>query len=161
MEKKVTTSPIGKTPNQSILSKSKGLMSKSKGLMPKSKGSTGSKGETKHVTKQDNKPMAMESHEKHVHHHHHDMKKKCHEHMHRYVLVQTHDGWCCDGIVEHIDDEYVCLAVPCGGNVEQRAFFPQPPFFPIYPYPFFPRRRFVRQVFPLSTLQTLSLLPFY
>ncbi|REE93055.1 hypothetical protein A8990_102141 [Paenibacillus taihuensis] len=153
MEKKVTTSPVGKVPNQPIMSKSKG--------------SKGSKGETKHVTKQDNKPMVMESHEKHekhekhAHHHHHDMKKKCHEHMHRYVLVQTHDGWCCDGIVEHIDDEYVCLAVPCGGDIEQRAFFPQPPFFPIYPYPFFPRRRFVRQVFPLSTLLTLSLLPFY
>ncbi|AZN43684.1 hypothetical protein EJC50_12965 [Paenibacillus albus] len=103
----------------------------------------------------------MEKHEKH--HTHHEMKQKCHEHMHRYVLVHTHDGWCCDGIVEHIDDEYVCLAVPCGGNVEQhgRAFFPQPPFFPIYPYPFFPRRRFVRQVFPLTTLLGLSLLPYY
>ncbi|WP_419873884.1 hypothetical protein [Candidatus Pristimantibacillus sp. PTI5] len=26
------------------------------------------------------------------------MKQWCEHHMHRYVLAQTHDGWCADGI---------------------------------------------------------------
>lgn len=96
----------------------------------------------------------------------HEMKKLCVEHLHRYVLVQTKDGWCCDGFVEHIDDEVVCIAVPhCEGQeYHSRAFFPYPPLYPyplLYPYPYFPRRRFYRQVFPLAALLALSLLPFY
>ncbi|QHT63852.1 hypothetical protein GXP70_10270 [Paenibacillus lycopersici] len=80
--------------------------------------------------------------------------------MHRYVLAHTRDGWCCDGFVEYIDDEVVCLAVPhCGSG--DRAFFPGPFYPQLYPYPFFPRNRFYRQVFPLAALLGLSLLPFY
>ncbi len=96
-----------------------------------------------------------------------DIKKWCGEHMHRYVLAQTKEGWCCDGFIEYMDDEIVCLAVPCGmGDWEDRAFVPfgggRPPFgFPLYPYPYFPRRRFTRQVFPLAGLLALSLLPFF
>ncbi|CAM4309675.1 hypothetical protein L1N85_20645 [Paenibacillus alkaliterrae] len=99
------------------------------------------------------------------------MKQLCENHKHRYVLAQTHDGWCCDGFLEHVDDEVVCLAVPCGMNEgDNRAFLPQfgypsfgyPPYgYPIYPYPYFPRRRFVRRVFPLSALLALSLLPYF
>ena len=48
-------------------------------------------------------PKPMEIHEK---------VKMCKDHMHRYVLLQTHDGYCVDGFVEHIDDEMVCIAVP-------------------------------------------------
>ncbi|NBD22864.1 hypothetical protein GT019_03155 [Paenibacillus sp. T1] len=88
------------------------------------------------------------------------MKHWCHAHMHRYVLVHTHDGWCCDGFIEHIDDEVVCIAVPQFGGAD-RAFFPGPFYPPLYPYPYFPRRRFYRQVFPLAALLGLSLLPFY
>ncbi len=88
-------------------------------------------------------------------------KQWCEHHMNRYVLAQTHDGWCCDGFVEYIDDEIVCLAVPCGGEDEQY----RQPFFPfggpIYPYPYYPRRRFHRRTFPLAALLALSLLSFY
>jgi len=96
------------------------------------------------------------------------MKQHCHEHMHRYVLARTKDGWCTDGFVEHVDDEYVCLAVLCEGpGRDDRAFGPYPyfgtPFArpPLYPYPYYPRRYFARQVFPLAALLGLSLLPFY
>ncbi|MBD2844459.1 hypothetical protein IDH44_04595 [Paenibacillus sp. IB182496] len=98
------------------------------------------------------------------------MKQWCANHMHRYVLAQTKDGYCCDGIVEHIDDEVVCLAVPVGDGGGQwgvRNFFPYPypgtPFAtpPLYPYPYYPRRRFARQVLPLAVLLGLTLLPYY
>jgi len=95
----------------------------------------------------------------------HEMKKWCKEHMHRYVLAHTKDGWCCDGFVEHIDDEMVCIAVmhnDAGWN--PRGFFPQPPlspYPPLYPYPYYPRGRFYRQAFPLAALVGLSLLSFY
>lgn len=96
------------------------------------------------------------------------MKQWCEHHKHRYVLAQTQDGWCCDGFLEHIDDEVICIAVPCGSNEwENRAFLPYSPFgyppfgYPIYPYPYYPRRRFIRQVFPLAALLALSLLPYY
>jgi len=95
------------------------------------------------------------------------MKQLCKEHMHRYVVAHTKEGWCTDGFVEHIDDDVVCLAVPCGMEGDMRGFFPYPyagtPFAypPLYPYPYFPRRRFARLVFPLTALLGLSLLPFY
>ncbi|MFC4778528.1 hypothetical protein ACFO9Q_17175 [Paenibacillus sp. GCM10023252] len=110
-----------------------------------------------------------------------EMKKWCSDHMHRYVLAHTKDGWCCDGIIEHMDDEYICLAVPSGGEMMQdRALLPFGPFGggfggygggfggyggygypPLYPYPYYPRRRFGRRVFPLAGLLGLSLLPYY
>jgi hypothetical protein len=88
------------------------------------------------------------------------LKDHCSAHMHRYVLVQTHDGWCIDGLVEYVDDQYVCLAVPCGGSIgwDNRAFLPYPG---LYPYPYYPRGRFYRQVLPLAGLLALSLLPLY
>ncbi|MBB3070283.1 hypothetical protein FHS14_003278 [Paenibacillus baekrokdamisoli] len=90
---------------------------------------------------------------------HHEKKNWCKEHMHRYVLVKTHDGYCVDGFVEHIDDEMVCIAVPyCEAQWDRGCPCPYPP---IYPYPYYPRRRFVRQAFPLAGLLAISLLPFY
>lgn len=89
-------------------------------------------------------------------------KQWCEQHMHRYVLAHTHDGWCCDGFIEHVDDEQVVLAVPYGmDEKDDRAFLPYYPFGgPLYPYPYFPRRRFYRRRFPLGALFALSLLPF-
>ncbi|WP_364149256.1 hypothetical protein [Paenibacillus sp. LPE1-1-1.1] len=91
------------------------------------------------------------------------MKQWCEHHMHRYVLAQTHDGWCADGFLEYMDDEILCIAVPCGSDEgDNRAFLPYSPFgYPIYPYPYYPRRRFIRQIFPLGALLALSLLPYY
>ncbi|XID95383.1 hypothetical protein ACF3MZ_13080 [Paenibacillaceae bacterium WGS1546] len=87
-------------------------------------------------------------------------KSVCEAHMHRYVEVQAADGYCYDGIVEHVDDEWVCLAVP--GSVEpMRGFHPgpfHPPFGPVYP---FRPRRFNRLILPLAGLAAISLLPYY
>lgn len=81
-------------------------------------------------------------------------KEMCQQHMHRYVLVQMADGTCFDGIVEYVDDEVLCIAVPFGqGEGDARAFFPFGGFFP--------RRRFFRRTFPLGALLALSLLPYY
>ncbi|MFC5651751.1 hypothetical protein ACFPYJ_22060 [Paenibacillus solisilvae] len=138
MEKKMFTSPIGKKSTGLMPSAAAPTGKKSTGMMPKAK----SPGVTV-------EPYPAEKHEK---------AKWCKDHMHRYVLLQTHDGYCADGFVEHIDDEMVCIAVPHCGPHWDRAFLPYPP---IYPYPYFPRRRFVRQAFPLTALRGLSLLPFY
>ncbi|NIK67525.1 MULTISPECIES: hypothetical protein [unclassified Paenibacillus] len=88
------------------------------------------------------------------------LKDHCSAHIHRYVLAQTHDGWCIDGIVEYVDDRYLCLAVPCSGTIswDNRAFVSYPG---LYPYPYYPRGRFYRQVLPLAGLLALTLLPFY
>lgn len=89
-----------------------------------------------------------------------EKKQWCEQNMHRYVLAQTHDGWCCDGFIEHVDNETVSLAVPYGSNEwDNRAFLPYGG--PLYPYPYFPRRRFYRRTFPLAALLALSLLPFF
>jgi len=88
-------------------------------------------------------------------------KKTCESHMHRYVEVQAADGFCYDGIVEHVDDEWLCLAVP--GSVEpMRGFFP-PPFYPPFGGGFYPYRprRFNRLILPLAGLAAISLLPYY
>ncbi|MBW7473715.1 hypothetical protein K0T92_03025 [Paenibacillus oenotherae] len=96
-----------------------------------------------------------------------EVKKWCKDQMHRYVLVQTRDGWCCDGFIEHIDDDMLCIAIPhCGPGYDPRAFVPFTPFTPFFPgpffpAPFFPRRRFIRQTFPLAALLGLTLLPFF
>jgi hypothetical protein len=78
-------------------------------------------------------------------------KSLCESHMHRYVEVQAADGYCYDGIVEHVDDEWLCLAVP-GLADQMRAFGP---FYPYRP------RRFNRLVLPLAGLAAISLLPYY
>ncbi|WP_246070636.1 hypothetical protein [Paenibacillus kobensis] len=101
-----------------------------------------------------------------------EMKHWCKHHMHRYVLARTYNGWCIDGIVEHIDDQFLCLAVPCGVvMVDPRGFVPfggpfggpfgSPFGAPFYPYPYYPRRRFIRQTLPLAALVGLSVLPFF
>jgi hypothetical protein len=84
-------------------------------------------------------------------------KSLCESHMHRYVEVQAADGYCYDGIVEHVDDEWLCLAVP-GSADQMRGFFPGPPFGPFYPYR---PRRFNRLVLPLAGLAAIALLPYY
>ncbi|WP_027088279.1 hypothetical protein [Cohnella panacarvi] len=84
-------------------------------------------------------------------------KEACLSYMHRYVEVQAADGYCYDGIVEHVDDQWLCLAVP--GAVDQmRGFFPGP-FYP--PFAPFRPRRFNRLVLPLAALTALTLLPYY
>ncbi|MCD9022998.1 hypothetical protein K7P76_14330 [Cohnella sp. NL03-T5] len=90
-------------------------------------------------------------------------KAHCESHMHRYVEVQAADGYCYDGIVEHVDDEWLCLAVP--GSVDHmRGFFPTPfsqPFSPFVPFSPFRPRRFNRLVLPVAGLVALSTLPYY
>jgi len=84
-----------------------------------------------------------------------EAKNWCEKHKYRYVMAQTHEGQCFDGFIEHIDDEVVCLAVPCCHSPwENRGFVPFGGFGP------FPRRRFVRRVFPLAAVAGLTLLPF-
>lgn len=96
------------------------------------------------------------------------LKQHCQDHMHRYVVARTKEGWCTDGFVEYVDDEVVAMAVLCdAGWNEARGFFPNPNFGtpfarpPLYPYPYYPRRYFARQIFPLTALLGLSLLSFY
>lgn len=85
-------------------------------------------------------------------------KALCQSHMHRYVEVQAADGYCYDGIVEHVDDQWLCLAVPGAVNDVRGFFFPHQPFYP--PFGYRPRR-FNRLVLPLAGLVGLSLLPYY
>jgi len=60
-----------------------------------------------------------------------DAKTLCQKHMHRYVCVWVKDGTMYDGIVEHVDDEKIYLAVPMGGdemeNVNVNVNLPYPP----------------------------------
>jgi hypothetical protein len=94
----------------------------------------------------------------------------CMQHQHRYVGVHTADGMFHDGIVEHVDEENLYLAVPIGCEGEDSRAFIGGPFWGGYPaygygypygYGFFPRRRFYRRVLPLAGLLALSLLPYY
>lgn len=91
------------------------------------------------------------------------LKQWCETNKHRYVLAHTHDGWCCDGFIEHMDDDGLSIAVPCGSNEwDNRALLPYPPLgYPIYPYPHYPRGRFIRQVFPVAALAGVALLPYF
>lgn len=41
-----------------------------------------------------------------------DMHSVCRNHMNRYILAQTNDGRSYDGIIEHVDQDYVYMAVP-------------------------------------------------
>jgi hypothetical protein len=100
-----------------------------------------------HMHKPANQPAAMKI-----------TKSYCESHMHRYVEVQAADGYCYDGIVEHVDEEWICLAVP--GSVDQmRGLFPPPLYHPFGP--FNRPRRFNRLVLPLAGLAALILLPYY
>jgi len=97
----------------------------------------------------------------------------CKRHTHRYVRVQTVDGYEVDGFVEHVDGEYLFLAVP-GCEQEtmmgDRAFGYGYPLgypgyghmgYPGYGYGYGRRFRFGRRVFPLAGLLGLALLPYY
>ncbi|MGX1828869.1 hypothetical protein ACWIE6_11490 [Paenibacillus taichungensis] len=114
-----------------------------------------------------------------------EAKKLCKEHMHRYVCIQMHDGAHYDGIVEHVDDDMIYLAVPVGHEAavnhananwgpnmmpvtypaHSRGFFPGYGYPYPYPYPYpyygYGRRRFNRLVLPLIGLTALTLLPYY
>jgi hypothetical protein len=87
-------------------------------------------------------------------------KAHCESHMHRYVEVQAADGYCYDGIVEHVDDQWICMAVP-GAVDHMRGFYPSPYYQPFSPYSPYRPRRFNRLVLPLAGLSSLSLLPYY
>ncbi len=113
-----------------------------------------------------------------------DAKGLCKKHMHRYVCVWTRDGGIHDGIVEHVDDENLYLAVPVGGENANMPYestnmapgmhggcgcgcgggmraFGYPGFgFGGYPYGY-GRRRFQQLVLPLYVLTAISLLPYY
>ncbi|WP_274651916.1 hypothetical protein [Paenibacillus humicola] len=142
MESKASTSPVTKTSTAPVVHE---MHKKPTAVMPEHKKPTAVM------------PAAMPEHKKPMEVH--EVKKWCHDHKYRYVMVQTKDGWCCDGFVEHIDDEHVYLAVPyCGEYDYHRGFVP---FAPFAPSPFFPRRRFIRRVFPLTALVAFSLLPFF
>ncbi|WP_420901933.1 hypothetical protein [Paenibacillus dendritiformis] len=113
----------------------------------------------------------------------HPMYELCLKHMHRYVKVTTYDGCCYHGIVEHVDDEYLYLAVPAGQWMHyggaaasmDHAFVPYgfyggyPGSYPgyyyggFYPgyYPFGYYRPFNRLILPLAALTALALLPYY
>ncbi|WP_068502021.1 hypothetical protein [Paenibacillus kribbensis] len=66
-----------------------------------------------------------------------DAKTLCQKHMYRYVCVWVKDGTMYDGIVEHVDDEKLYLAVPVGemenanvnvnANVNANVNLPYPP----------------------------------
>lgn len=105
-----------------------------------------------------------------------EAKKLCEAHMYRYVEVKMADGSHHDGIVEHVDGHWLCLAVPGAVDYPSRGFVPgpfYPPGFvpyggfvpppggyaygPVYPYP----RRFSRLVIPLAAIVAISLLPYY
>ena len=112
MEKKVTTSPVVKS--------SKGMSN-----VPAGKKSTARRFPPSKSRMDPSRHRPASAAKPHTHHHHdykHDMKHWCHDHMHRYVLAHTHDGWCCDGFIEHIDDEVVCIAVPYSGARGPRVF---------------------------------------
>jgi hypothetical protein len=86
-------------------------------------------------------------------------KSICESHMHRYVEAQAADGFCYDGIVEHVDDEWLCLAVPGAAENQMRGFYsPYSQYGSYYPYR---PRRFNRLALPLAGLTGLSLLPYY
>jgi len=107
-----------------------------------------------------------------------EAKKLCMDHLHRYVGIQMKDGNVFDGIVEHVDDDMVYLAVPVGPETAvpyanqapnvmpspnmpiapMRGFFPGFGFFPYFGYG---RRRFNRLALPLFGLAALALLPYY
>ncbi|MGW8957082.1 hypothetical protein [Paenibacillus sp. NPDC055715] len=103
-----------------------------------------------------------------------DAKTLCQQHMHRYVCVWVKDGTMYDGIVEHVDDEKIYLAVPMGEA--ENVNLPYPPnncgcgsrayggfaSYPSYGYGFpYRRRRFNRLILPLAALTAISLLPYY
>jgi hypothetical protein len=119
-----------------------------------------------------------------------DAKTLCQKHMYRYVRVWVKDGTMYDGIVEHVDNEKLYLAVPrdemenanvnVNANANANANLPYPPnncgcggsrafwgyaFYPPYPafgYGFpYGRRRFNRLVLPLAALAAIGLLPYY
>lgn len=70
----------------------------------------------------------------------HEAYKLSMDHMHRYVQVQMADGMVYDGIVEHVGDDHLYLAVP--RSAAEANEMRQPPVYPGcygpwgYPYPY-------------------------
>lgn len=104
----------------------------------------------------------------------------CKQHMHSYVLAETHDGSKLDGIVTGLDDEYVYMAIPIELHELQQNMASNQRHFdrqygyghPGYGYPGYggyggygggygPGNRFKRLVLPLAALTAISILPWY
>jgi hypothetical protein len=85
-------------------------------------------------------------------------KAHCQTYMHRYVGVHAADGCFYDGIVEHVDDQWLHLAVP-GAVDPMRGFIPFSQFYP--PYAPYRPRRFERLSLPIAGLRGMTLLPYY
>lgn len=90
------------------------------------------------------------------------LKQMCESHMNRYVEAKMADGTNYDGIVEHVDDHWLVLAVP--GTVEPLQGYgwgayrmTDFDYRTMYPYP----RRYARLVLPLAALAELKPLPYY
>lgn len=114
-------------------------------------------------------------------HNYKHMYDLCKQHMHSYVLAETHDGSKLDGIITGLDDEYVYMAIPLEHHESQGAMMPNnynherqfgygyPGYgysgygYPGYGYEGYgyPKRRFRRLVLPLAALTALSILPWY
>ena len=125
---------------------------------------------------------------KHNYQHMYDL---CKQHMHSYVLAETHDGSKIDGIITGVDDEYVYMAVPIESQTGHNHWESPSPSpnqyydwnrygYPGAGYPAGPGfggyggyggagygagfgrpGRFRRLVLPLAALTALSLLPWY
>ncbi|WP_236035013.1 hypothetical protein [Alkalihalobacterium elongatum] len=97
------------------------------------------------------------------------MQSLCQQYMNQHVMVQTNDHQTYHGIIEHVDNDHVYLAVPMTdtqhhghgfmrNDERQWGFgYPYAPY--PYPYPFYPSP-FRRLVLPLAALTAISLLPF-
>ncbi|MEB1807976.1 MAG: hypothetical protein LPK26_11920 [Bacillaceae bacterium] len=101
------------------------------------------------------------------------MQSLCQQYMNQHVMVQTADQQTYQGIIEHVDNDHVYLAVPMDDmqqsghgymrSDERQWGYPYAGFgYPYAPYPFYPRPRpFQRLVLPLAALTAISLLPFF
>ncbi|WP_407272394.1 hypothetical protein [Radiobacillus sp. PE A8.2] len=99
---------------------------------------------------------------------HHHMYDLCTKHIHHYVLVEMVDGNKIDGIVTHVDNDYVYLAIPNTGRENEERFgygfgYPGYGYGPGYGYPGYGYGpgRFNRLVLPLAALTALSVLPWF
>jgi len=93
------------------------------------------------------------------------MYHMCQMCMNRYVGIRMADGQVYDGFIAGVDGQNVTLAVPteemmncmCGMPAQDGTAARQFGFNP----GFFPRRRFIRNTFPLFGISDLFILPFF